>query len=242
MSTPRTSPAALRTPTLSLIAADFIETRFVWPLVIGISGANLATAALIFAFSGEPLDVGGLVRGVPLNWAIAWAIFLVVARIIEATESTAPNALAGAGLRLQNRVAWTVHLVYAFIAATVWAIARLAIPGSYGLGGRVISDADSGALVPLEALALFLALVALGAIASVIGHAFRVGRVRGGVCAIIVYVVWLFDCGMLLVSASAPSGGGASARAILAIALVIPLASIPLAWVLAERGPIGAVG
>lgn len=248
MSTQRTRTAALRTPARALIAADFVETRFAWPLVIGVSGANLATGALIAAFVNEPVDFTELLQAIPLNWAFTWAIFLLVTRIIEAAESTASTALAGADLRLQNRVSWTVHLVYAFIAAALWAVGRSTIPGSDGLGiahalgGRSAFDGGSGPLVPLEALALFLALLGVGAIGSVIGHAFRVGRARGGIVAISVYVAWLFDCGMVLASMSTSAASGALEAAILVIALVVPLVSIPLAWLLSGRGPIRTVG
>lgn len=241
---PRTAtPLSARPSFWGLVRAELTEIRFFWLIPVGVTLANLLInkiVALIVGPGAADFSSSSLLS----NWAFSWAILFFVVGIIRGTASTPETALAGAGLKSQNRVGWTTDGIEAIGAGLVWMLVAALVPASevFGLfneeGGLLGLPGPSCLLGGL----LLLALWALtGAIGRIIGHAFRLWSTWGGLATLAALVALLSAPGPMI-ARSAPTVDQIPWTLLILVLGAFGLLAVLIAWLLAERGPIRTVG
>ncbi|MDC4233507.1 hypothetical protein M3T53_07280 [Actinomyces sp. B33] len=251
------APARSACPSIAaLVRADLHDTWYYWLLTGLLTGINGLIGVGIAGFTADSftLVIGDetvrlhTMTNVIFNWVISWTIVLLVSGIIRATNTTAIGALAGAGLKLQNRAGWAADAAHALGAAAVLTALRAVSLRAEGPGMNSLQilpgpwAGSLGAATALVEALIFCALwLVFAGIGRIIGHAFRIGPAPVGILAIIGYVA---ACMGIVWAAAALSRSDSDAWLLPfgAVLGAFLLAVFPLAWVLGGRGPIRTVG
>lgn len=241
---PRTAtPMSARPSFWRLVRAELTEIRFFWLIPVGVTLANLLINKIV-ALAVEPGAADFSASSVLSNWAFSWAILFFVVGILRGTASTPETALAGAGLKAQNRVGWTTDGIEAIGAGLVWTLVAALVPASETFGVFTEEGPILGLPGPsfLFGGFLLLALWALiGGIGRIIGHAYRLWSTWGGLATIIGLIALLSAPGPLI-ARSAPTLDQIPWTLPLLVLGGFGVVVVLIAWLLAERGPIRTVG